>query len=552
VTQAFSTPDEQRILLKTMTGRDAVIAASLLQRAGVQSHECRNAAELVHELRKGAGALLIAEETLNEPDMAGVAEFLQQQPPWSDLPVLVIAGSGLVSNAVMEAMDMPANINVIERPLRIVALISAVRSALRARSRQYELRTLLEGLRQADRHKTEFIATLAHELRNPLAPLSTALAILTLKPHDADAARPHYDMMRRQVSHMVRLIDDLMEVSRITRGKIELKTETVALERILGEAVELSRPTLENGGHDLRVNTPEAAYFVRGDAVRLTQVFSNLLNNAAKYTPRGGRVELRVERAGERVQVRVCDNGVGIPKDMLNAVFDMFVQVNNTSRAGQGGLGIGLTLVKSLVELHGGTVRASSLGDGCGTEIVVDLPLAAVDERASEAPPCGSAAPRRLAEQILIVDDNCDAADSLSALLASCGARTIVAYNGASALEMLDNSDPSIAILDIGMPGMDGYELARRVRSDTRHSGMLLIALTGWGQPEDRSRIAAAGFDHHFLKPLEPEALIRTICGHRAASSDAPAAVLASPARHSADHRNGNLGETTSVRSARF
>ena len=516
VAQAPSNPAERRILLKTVTARDASITQTLLQRASIQSHACRSVAELVRELGKGVGALLISEEALADPDMSGVARFLQQQQPWSDLPVLVIAGSGLVSSAVLDVMDMPANITVIERPLRIVALISAARSALRARGRQYELRSLLDGLHQADRRKTEFIATLAHELRNPLAPLSTALAILTLKPHDADAARPHYEMMQRQISHMVRLIDDLMEVSRITRGKIDLKMETVAIERILREAVDVSRPALANGAHELRLQPTASPLFVRGDAVRLTQVFSNLLNNAAKYTPRAGRIELRAERSGERVRVYVCDNGVGIPRDMLAAVFEMFVQVSDTSRAGQGGLGIGLTLVKSLVELHGGSVRADSGGEGCGTEIVVELPLADVSGATVDTPR-GDAMSRQLQGQIMIVDDNCDAANSLSALLSTCGAHTLVAYSGVSALEMLVANDPAVAIVDIGMPGMDGYELAHRVRTDPRHSGMLLVALTGWGQPNDRSRIAAAGFDHHFLKPVDPEALIKTINERRAA-----------------------------------
>jgi len=516
VTENRTSSPERRILLKTVTARDAAITQSLLQRADIASHPCKNADEMVAELDRGAGALLIAEESLTDPGMTGVADYLQRQPPWSDLPMLIIAGSGLVSNAVLEAMDMPANITVIERPLRVVALISAARSALRARSRQYELRDMFEGLRQADQRKTEFIATLAHELRNPLAPLSTALSILSLKPHDADQARPHYEMMRRQVNHMVRLIDDLMEVSRITRGKIELKMENVALERVLREAAELSRPALESSSHRFKLHLPEHAFLVRGDAVRLTQVFSNLLNNAAKYTPAGGKVDVYLERAGERAQVRVCDNGVGIPADMLAAIFDMFVQVSNTSRAGQGGLGIGLTLVKSLIELHGGTVRASSAGAGCGTEILIELPLVAVAARTGEASP-GVVAPAQLAEQIMIVDDNCDAADSLAVLLGACGAQTMVAYNGSTALDMLRATVPSIAILDIGMPGMDGYELARRMRSDPRHSNMMLVALTGWGQPDDRTRIAAAGFHHHFLKPLDPEALIRTIREHRAA-----------------------------------
>jgi signal transduction histidine kinase len=229
---------ELRVLLKTVTAKDAAITASLLRRAGVESCSCATVAELHAELCDGGGSLLIAEETLSDPAMSGIADTLARQLPWSDLPVLIIAGSGLVSNAVIEAMDMPANITVIERPLRIYALISAVRSALRARKRQYEMRTLLEGLRVADQRKTEFLATLAHELRNPLAPLRTALAVLSMRPHDAQNAQPYYAMMGRQVDHMVRLIDDLMEVSRITRGKVELKTELVDLSRVLQDALE--------------------------------------------------------------------------------------------------------------------------------------------------------------------------------------------------------------------------------------------------------------------------------------------------------------------------
>jgi len=510
---------ELRILLRTMTGRDAAIASGLLQRAGIESVSCRTPADVVTELERGAGALLLAEESLTDPAMSGVARWLQRQPQWSDLPVLVIAGSGLVSNAVLEAMDMPANITVIERPLRIIALVSAVRSALRARRRQYELRSVLDGLHLADQRKTEFIATLAHELRNPLAPLSTALTILNLKPHSAQEAKPHYAMMQRQVSHMVRLIDDLMEVSRITRGKIDLKMETLALERIVKEAVELSRPALEAAGHVLTLTLPAQNHYVRGDGVRLTQVFSNLLNNAAKYTPAGGRVEVEVRRVGERVGVRVCDNGVGIPPDMLGAVFDMFVQVGHAARAAQGGLGIGLTLVKSLVELHGGSVRAQSGGVGCGTEVSVELPLAATETGTVRNNPSAEFVPGRLADNVLIVDDNRDAADSLALLLAACGAHAMVAYNGASALELLADNLPSVGIFDIGMPGMDGYELARRVRNDPRHRSMLLLALTGWGQSEDRTRIAEAGFDQHFLKPVDTVALMRTLHDRRLSRS---------------------------------
>ena len=511
----LSSPDEQRILLRTVTAKDSKLAVALLRGASIDAHACASAAELVAETGKGAGALLIAEEELADPAMAPLTALLRRQAPWSDLPVLIVASGGAVSNVIVEAMEMPANITVIERPLRVSSLISTVRSALRARERQYQLRSVLDGLHEADKRKTEFLATLAHELRNPLAPLNTALSILTMKPHSPESARPHYEMMQRQVRHMVRLIDDLMEVSRITRGKIELKMDVVALDRVIEDAIELSRPALEFGAHRLHVSISDDDWRVQGDRVRLTQIFSNILNNAAKYTPRGGRIEIDVARDEDRASIRISDNGVGVPADMLGSIFDMFVQVGDVSRAGQGGLGIGLTLVKSLVELHGGTVRASSAGPGQGTALTVVLPL--VQDAARRAALVTTRAPAgSLAESVLIVDDNSDAADALSTLLRVMGAKTIVAYDAATALKLAAEHDMSVAILDIGMPDMDGCELAKRIRTDPRHSNLLLVALTGWGQPDDRQRVAAAGFDHHFLKPVDAAALIATIQQRRA------------------------------------
>jgi CheY-like chemotaxis protein len=380
---------------------------------------------------------------------------------------------------------------------------------------------VLEGLRLADQRKTEFLATLAHELRNPLAPLRTALSILTMKEHSAETARPHYEMMGRQINHMVRLIDDLMEVSRITRGKIELKLGIVPLNRVIDEAIELSRPAIDAGKHRLQQTFPEERWFVRGDSVRLTQVFSNLLNNAAKYTPPGGTIEVIAGRHADRVRIHVRDNGVGVPADMLQPMFEMFVQVPDAARTAQGGLGIGLTLVKSLVELHGGSVQARSDGPGRGTDITVELPLVKPAELPSD-PIAYEALQGPLAETVLVVDDNRDAADSLSVLLRAFGARTAVAYSGSAALELMKSLHASIAIVDIGMPGMDGCELAQRLRADPRNADLLLVALTGWGQPGDRLRIKSAGFDHHFLKPLDSDSLIGMLRAVRAAPSHAP------------------------------
>ena len=516
----LSSSDEQRILLKTATAKDAKLAVALLRGANIDAYACASAEEFIGEAGKGAGALLIAEEMLADPAMAPLNALLRRQAPWSDLPILVVAGNGAVSNVIVEAMDMAANITVIERPISVSSLISTARSALRARERQYQLRSVLDGLHEADQRKTEFLATLAHELRNPLAPLNTALSILTMKPHSPEAARPHYEMMQRQVRHMVRLIDDLMEVSRITRGKIELKMDVVALDRVIEDAIELSRPALEFGAHRLHVSLNDDDWRVRGDRVRLTQVFSNILNNAAKYTPRGGRIQIEARRDGDNACVTVSDNGVGVPAEMLGSIFDMFVQVGDVSRAGQGGLGIGLTLVKSLVELHGGSVRAASAGSGKGTQLSVTLPL--LLEAARRDPAVATRTPAAaLSESVLIVDDNSDAADALSTLLRVLGARTIVAYDAATALKLVAENDMSVAILDIGMPGMDGCELARCIRSDARHANVMLVALTGWGQPDDRQRVTAAGFDHHFLKPVDTAALIATLQQRRGAPAQA-------------------------------
>jgi signal transduction histidine kinase/CheY-like chemotaxis protein len=494
--------NEQRVLLRTMTGKDAALTKAVLERAGMTAHACGSVAELAKETERGAGTLLIAEEVLGDAAFRDVLATLQKQPPWSDLPVLILARTGADSIAVIDAMEMAANFTVIERPIRIFSLISSVRTALRARKRQYELRGVMQGLRLADQRKTEFLATLAHELRNPLAPLSTALALLQIRKLSPEAAQPHYVMMQRQVQHMVRLIDDLMEVSRITRGKIELRPEVLALEQVVADAVELSRPLLTGARHQLDLTLPDESLKVRGDRVRLTQVFSNLLNNAAKYTPAGGRIAATVERHDGAARIAIRDNGMGIPADMLAPIFEMFVQVTDTSSAAQGGLGIGLTLVKSLVELHGGTVRAYSAGSGAGSELVVTLPLlgAAVSADESYVP---GADYGRVSGHILIVDDNREAADGLSAVLQAVGAETSVAYGGEEALVIAASVHPAVGILDIGMPGMDGCELARRLRSNPEHAHIFLIALTGWGQHDDRVRVDAAGFDHHLLKPVD-------------------------------------------------
>jgi len=362
---------------------------------------------------------------------------------------------------------------------------------------------LYDELRDQDRRKDEFLATLAHELRNPLAPIRTGLEILKVAG-EGERGRKLRDMMERQVGHMVRMVDDLLDVSRITRGKVELRRERVELRAVVDSALETSRPLIESAGHELRTDLPPEPLFLDADPTRLAQVFANLLNNAAKYTPAGGRIRLVAERDGARVVVRVEDTGVGIPADMLPKVFDMFTQVGRSIDRAQGGLGIGLTLVQRLVAMHGGTIDAESEGPGRGSTFTVRLPLATVEEARQKAAAQGNGTSRAAASlRVLVVDDNIDGAESLSVLLQLSGHQTQAAHSGPEALAIAQNLGPDMVFLDIGLPGMNGYEVARRLRAMPDYARCVLVALTGWGTEEDRRQARAAGFDHHLTKPVD-------------------------------------------------
>ncbi len=364
---------------------------------------------------------------------------------------------------------------------------------------------LVESLREADRRKDEFLATLAHELRNPLAPLRNGLQVLRLAGANEEMANQARTMMERQLGQMVHLIDDLLDLSRISRGKIELRKERIELAQAIQQAVETSRPAIEQAGHELTLELPPGPLYVDADVTRLAQVFSNLLNNAAKYTERGGRIRLTVQRQGPEAVVSVRDTGIGIPASMLARVFEMFTQVDRNLERAQGGLGIGLSIVKRLVEMHGGSVEATSGGHGLGSEFVVRLPaaLSVVQPGSNEAQPPLAACRRR----VLVVDDNRDAAVSLAMMLKLMGNETRTAHDGLEALDVAAAYRPDLILLDIGMPKMNGYDTARRLRQQAWAKEVVLVALTGWGQDEDRRKSQDAGFDLHMTKPIEPAAL---------------------------------------------
>lgn len=361
-------------------------------------------------------------------------------------------------------------------------------------------------LRESDRRKDEFLAILAHELRNPLAPLRNALQLMRLAGDDAQTVAKTRGMMERQMEQMVRLIDDLLDISRITRGKIVLRKERVELAAVIRDAVETSRPVIESAGHELTVIYPPELISLDADSTRLAQVFANLLNNAAKYTPRGGQIRLTADRQGNEVVVRVRDTGIGIPVDMLPRIFEMFTQVDRSLERSQGGLGIGLSLVRGLVELHGGSVEAFSSGPGQGSEFRVRLSAHPSTRNAPSAAEDGSQAALSR-HRILVVDDNRDSADSLALLLTLQGNEVRTAYDGIEAVEAAAVFEPDIVLSDIGMPRLNGYEAAQKMREQCRGRRMVLIAMTGWGQEEDKRHANEAGYDFHLVKPVDLAAL---------------------------------------------
>jgi signal transduction histidine kinase len=504
---------ERRVLILAPVGRDAELAQVVLLGAKIQAHIYPDAREMCRAASCGAGALLVAEEAITARNLPELLSVLADQPPWADLPVLVLTRQGANSATAVEALASLGNVTLLERPVRVAALVSAVRVALRGRERQYQIRAHLEqreqteqSLREADRRKDEFLAMLAHELRNPLAPISNSLHVLRLVGGTDPTLAGVRAMMERQVNHLVRLVDGLVEVSRLTRGRIELRKERVELGALLGSAVEASKPMLDAAGQEVVLALAPEPLYLDADPVRLVQVFANLLDNAAKYSERAGRISVEARREDEGAVVTVRDSGIGIPEDMLARIFEAFTQVGDDERRSQGGLGIGLTLARILVQKHGGSLTAFSEGRGRGSEFTVRLPLAAEGSAAASAggPALGEGA---AAVSVLVVDDNRDAADSLGILLRRLGAEARVFHDGASALRALETFRPALALLDIGMPGMDGFEVARRIRDMPGLSDLKLVALTGWDHEGVRARARTAGFDEHLVKPMSADDL---------------------------------------------
>jgi len=358
-------------------------------------------------------------------------------------------------------------------------------------------------LREADKRKSEFLATLAHELRNPLAPISNAVQLLKREGIDAARQKNATDIIDRQLRQMVRLVDDLLDISRISEAKIRLVKERFDISSVVNQAMETIRPLCMTMEHQLTITHPRSPLFVDADLTRLAQVISNLLNNACKFTERRGSIHLKVEREGNQAVIRVQDNGIGMTAEQLPRIFDMFAQADTSLERTQGGLGIGLALAKNLIELHGGSLEARSNGVGQGSEFTARIAALETSPVAVPSPDADGAHLACVSRRVLVVDDNRDAAQSVAELLRSAGHEVVTAFDGAAAVASLDRFTPDLVLLDIGLPEMNGFEVARHIREDQENRNATLVALTGWGQAQDRHRSEAAGFDAHLVKPLD-------------------------------------------------
>ncbi len=514
-TAGMAEPVEERILVFTPTGRDAVLTTDLLTRSGVAAEACPDEPSFFAELERGAAAAVLADEALSPVTVTRLLDVLGSQGPWSDLPLIVFTRRDS-TDEVLATLEPLGNSTLLERPVRITTLISAARAALRARRRQYEVRDLLRRQAEADRRKDEFLAMLGHELRNPLAAIRNAHSVLARLNFGDERAARQREVIDRQTRHLARMVDDLLDVSRVTLGKIALKVQAIDLEEVALSCLrELGTASLAER-RDLSLAVDTASVAVDGDPVRLEQVISNLLHNAIKYTPPGGRITLRVgEEEGEAV-VRVADTGIGIPPEMLPRIFDLFTQVESSLPRAQGGLGLGLPLVRNLVELHGGRVAVESAGPGRGSEFTVRLPLAR--PAAGSRPHPGPRAQRTSTAGgmlVLVIEDNRDGRESLRDLLEIWGHRVELAEDGLDGLSKALSVHPDVALVDIGLPGIDGNEVARRIRASMNGNSPCLIAMTGYGQPEDRKRALEAGFDTYLVKPVEPDLLSRLLAETR-------------------------------------
>jgi signal transduction histidine kinase/CheY-like chemotaxis protein len=504
---------ENAVLILTPSGRDASLAANVLEEAGIAAAICADGDALVARMVR-AGAAICATNALSPAIIAKITAVLAQQPPWSDFPFLIFterAATTRENERTLETFAGLGNVTALERPLHPLTMISAARAALRARARQYAARSAIEQREREVRQRDQFLAMLGHELRNPLGAMQNAAQLAQRSARAVPRLEHPLAVIDRQLHHLTRLVDDLLDVARVTSGKIALQRAPLDFGALCFGLVEESRGTSRERGLTLVYEEPPGPVYVDGDRVRLEQIVNNLLTNALKYTPSGGRIVVSVTASDagdeEEAVLRVDDTGTGIAVDNLRAIFEPFTQSEQTLDRAQGGMGLGLSVVRTLVQLHGGTVSAASAGPGRGTSFTVRLPLAAALASDDLTPISGRDVHPRV---ILIVEDGADNRETLQELLEALGHTVHVAADGVEGVDVALSVRPEVALVDIGLPRLDGFEVARRVRAALGRQ-IFLVALTGYGQPEDRTRAAVAGFDAHLTKPMDLDALERML-----------------------------------------
>jgi signal transduction histidine kinase/ActR/RegA family two-component response regulator len=520
---------DQRILIFAPVGKDAPLTLDVLHRAGLPGFVCTTASDLCDEITHGGAAIILTEEALEDPGIGTLMECLRSQPPWSDIPILLFADAerSEIYLRTLRLLEGLRNVVLLERPIRLGAALSLIRSATRSRQRQYEVRDLLRALASAreeaetaNRLKDEFLATLSHELRTPL----NAILGWTTMLRDGNVQSQHVmralDTIHRNATAQVQIVNDVLDVSRIVRGSVQLAPKVMPIGPLLTLAVESIMPTAEAKGVSLRTSIGAEPVFVWADHDRLQQVLWNLLSNAVKFTSTGGRVDIDMEEDGLDVRIRVRDTGSGIAPSFLPHVFERFRQADGSSTRTHGGLGLGLSIVRHLVELHGGRMTAHSDGEGLGSTFAVYLPARAAEQpvAAQPAPPQAKGRPNRRtlslgSAHILLVDDDLDARDLLRAMLASSGARISEAGSAREAIRVIGDDRPDILLADVAMAGEDGYSMMRAIRGLPDGSGadMRAVAVSAYARQEDRQRALSAGFNDHVAKPVEPDDLFEVI-----------------------------------------
>jgi len=492
------------LLIVAPIGRDAELMGAQLRAAGLNSLACRDIHDVCVRMVKGGGALILTEEALQGESVHELLAALSAQPPWSEIPVVILTAAVPLDTTPkqrsLELMSGRTNVTFVDRPVRIKSLISAAQSALRARERQYEIRDLMDQLEERVHERDRFLAVLGHELRNPLGAI---LLASQMNGSDGKLDAEYVELIERQSRHLTRLVNDLLDLSRVAAGKITLKSQRLDLRDIVRQTAAVSEPAAERQRLELRVVMPNEPVIVNADPVRLDQIVGNILTNAIKYTPEGGHVTLLLETMNDSALVKVTDDGVGIAPERIGGIFELFAQAENAIGRAQGGMGIGLALVRNLVQLHDGSVEAKSDGVGKGSEFVVRLPLLGDGDHQPVPPPSDrSNATPPATRSIAIVEDNADVRDLLRLKLSRLGHRVVTARDGEEGLRLVLDERPDLALVDLGLPGIDGFEVARSVRKELGDE-VVLVAVSGFGQPEDKRRAIDSGFDEHITKPAE-------------------------------------------------